>query len=203
LINQVIQWEPFEKNELFERVLWISPDLDFIYVIDLKKEKFPIIRIFKDVISALRKSEARIVPYKTESETMIFNCLPQKRKEEIEKAWIAIKDLVTEIPEIFRPDYRAMRVKDCMKLTNLSLPTVNRYLKRYWKSGRIGLINRYDNCGSPGKQKLASGNTAKRGRIRKITLLQPENIGINTDRTVHQKFMIAKKKVSRKRGLES
>ncbi|CAG7648090.1 Mu transposase C-terminal domain-containing protein [Paenibacillus allorhizosphaerae] len=196
-VNQVLQWTPFEdNNSKFERILYISPDQDYLYVINLNAEDFPVMRLVEDVSTAILSEEARVVNFSTEVEKFSYESLPDDRKEEIDEAWNAIKELVENEPYIYVSDYRGPMVTDCMNKTGFSMPRVHRCLKKYWRSGKIkiGLLNHYHNCGGRGSDKVATNLTAKRGRKRKITRLEPEKVGINTDDYVLKKFKFAYRK---------
>jgi hypothetical protein len=52
-----------DLNSLLERIVYISSDLDYVYVINLKADVFPIMRLMEDVSEALRVEDARVVNY--------------------------------------------------------------------------------------------------------------------------------------------
>ncbi|CAN7311040.1 Mu transposase C-terminal domain-containing protein [Paenibacillus sp. LjRoot153] len=194
VINQVLQWAPFEdKNSVFERIVDISHQPDLLFVIDLNKDEFPFERSIEDVTAALVLGEARIVKYVTEAEKMNYDLLPAKRRAELDEAWDFLKEYVEHEPYIFMSDYRGPMVKECMEKSSYSMTKVHRLLKRYWRSGKlkIGMLNRYDKSGGAGSNKLATQDTKKRGRPRKITKLEPEKVGVNTDATIHKHMMLA------------
>ncbi|KRE96903.1 hypothetical protein ASG89_30710 [Paenibacillus sp. Soil766] len=193
-INQVVQWAPFEAdNSVFERILYLDHKTDRMHVIDLNKDDFSFERSIEDVTTALAKGKARIVKYITEVEKKSYDLLPDERKKEIEESWNYMKEYLENEPYIFMSEYRGPMVTECIAKSSYSMPKVHRLLKRYWKSGKltIGLLNRYDNCGGLGSNKLATENTKKRGRKRKITKTEPEKVGVNTDATIHKYMMIA------------
>jgi putative transposase len=158
ITNQVLQWAPFEdNNSVFERIVYVSLDSDNMYVINLNADDFPFIRLVDDVSTAMQTKEVRIVEYTTEAERMSYDCLPDTWKEELDKSWNALKENVDNEPYIFISEYRGQMVNECMEKSSYSMPKVHRLLKKYWKGGKIkiGLINRYDNCGKRGSNKLA------------------------------------------------
>lgn len=195
ITNQVLQWAPFEdKNSVFERIVNISHHpADLLFVIDLNKDDFPFERSIEDVTAALVLGEARIVKYVSEAEKMNYDQLPPKRKAELDEAWDFLKEYVENEPYIFISDYRGPMVNECMKKSSYSMPKVHRLLKKYWRSGKltIGMLNRYDKSGGAGSNKLATQDTKKRGRPRKITKSEPEKVGVNTDATIHKHMMVA------------
>lgn len=198
IVNTVIHWTP-ESNEeysYFERILWVSDDKEILYVIDMKQDRFPIPRNFTDVETAIKQNRARIVQYTTEEELLVSEFLDEQRKQERDNKWEAIKEIVNDEPDIFIPKYRGILVREVMGKYDLSRPSVDGYLKDYWRAGRNinGLINRYDKCGGKGKIKFATATTAKRGTPRKITKLEPEKVGINITEEIYKIFMIAKEK---------
>jgi len=198
IVNRVIHWisEDDQQENNFERILWISNDKEFLYIIALKQNGFPFLRHYSDVEAALKQHSARILNYTTEEELMVGEFLDEQRKMERDNKWEAIKNIVIDEPDIYIPRYRGILVKEVMKKYELSRPTVDNYLKDYWKAGKNinGLINRYDKCGNKGQKKFATASTEKRGAPRKITKLEPEKIGINTTEEIHKIFMLAKEK---------
>ncbi|WP_240418705.1 Mu transposase C-terminal domain-containing protein [Paenibacillus periandrae] len=195
-INQVVQWAPFEAdNSVFERILYLEHKTDRMHVIDLNKDDFSFERSIEDVTKALTNGEARIVKYISEVEKKSYDLLPDERKREIDESWNYLKEYLENEPYIFMSEYRGPMVTELKAKSLYSIPKLHRLLKRYWKSGKlkIGLLNRYDNCGGPGSDKLATETTKKRGRKRKITKLEPEKVGVNTDATIHKDMLIAYK----------
>ncbi|MEC0270477.1 hypothetical protein [Paenibacillus anseongense] len=195
-INQVVQWAPFEESDsVFERILYLEYKTDRMYVIDLNKDDFPFERSIEEVTTALTSGKARIVKYISEVEKKSYNLLPDERKREIEESWNYLKEYLENEPYIFIKEYRGPMVRECKAKSSYSIPKLHRLLKRYWRSGKlkIGLLNRYDNSGGPGSDKLATETTKKRGRKRKITKIEPEKIGVNTDATIHKNMLLAYK----------
>ena len=84
---------------------------------------------------------------------------------------------------IYYPNYRRELVLKCVKETNVSESTINRYLKKYWIGGKCinALIPNYNLCGGKGKEKTTKENGLKRGRPRNNRDLIGSGININED----------------------
>jgi putative transposase len=194
-VNQVILWEPQgELEEQFERVLWLSNDMTYMFVINLKTNKFPSIRYYEDVVSAVNIGDAQLVKFRTEPEQISH--IDEVREKEIDEMWNVIQEIVAEEPNIYDKAFRGIRARDMQTKWGVSRPTIDSYLKKYWRSGKlkIGLIKRYDLCGGYGTDKIALEETKKRGRPRKITLRYPLKVGINVTQRLADAILYAKSK---------
>lgn len=197
--NMVVEWISSDEStqSKFERILWISHDKSYLYLIDLDEEDFPILRQYEEVVTAIENNDAKIVKVLTAPETINYDQLPKESLAKVEernkKAWEIVQQLVNDEPDIYDPSLRGIMVRDVSERYNVSIPTVHKYLKRYWKSGKQkkGVYMRYYNSGGRGNERIAVVGSVKRGRPRKITELHPEKIGVNVDVEIHKIFMIS------------
>jgi len=202
LFNNMVIQSLVGDQEVFERILWISENREYVILIDMDEEKdtFPVGRGYEDIQLAIEVKRAQIVNYQTKAETMNLDLLPpesvKKNQARNQRAWEIIQELCTDEPDIYNPKLRGVLVSQACKKYGVSTPTINKYLKRYWRAGknRNGIVMRYYESGGKGKEKIAKPGASKRGRKRKITDLHPEKVGINTDEDVHKIFMIAYEK---------
>ncbi|MCP1311554.1 Mu transposase C-terminal domain-containing protein [Paenibacillus tyrfis] len=192
--NMVLEWITDDNNPHYlERILWISPKRDFIYVIRLGDDKFPIIRCFDEVMDSIINYKAKIVSYTMESERLDESQLKPKNQERSGKAWEMIKEMVQIEPEIYDPMYRGQFVRDACKEFEVTIPTVHKNLKRYWQGGKTknAVLLHYYNSGGRGKDRIATASTKKRGRPRKSSEIDPKWIGINVDERLYRIFNIS------------
>ncbi|UWZ81506.1 transposase family protein [Geoalkalibacter halelectricus] len=110
------------------------------------------------------------------------------RAEEVQdRAWDAIKDVVSTEPEIYERKTRGNLLESALKKSGATKQTVYRWLRRYWQFGmcKNALSGRYDLCGGPGKAKKLG--TKKIGAPRTRT----PGRGINVDESVKSLFRVA------------
>lgn len=190
--NEIIRWLPQEAgSERFERILWGSSKSDEVVLIELfNKMALPITRKRQDIIDAITGRFAEITVIEVTHERYIENEISEKYKSRRDKAWKIISELVAskEEPHIYDPSYRGQRVIEICLKYRCTKTTVYQYLRKYWQGGKAknALLPKYWNCGSPGKEKSAT--TAKRGRPRKITMIEPDKVGVNVDEDIKQRF---------------
>lgn len=173
-VNSVFRRTLEDGTVVKERVIWIDDGniIAFMFNIDAKSG-FPILKkvseIRVEICSGLLAKE--IDPWNKVIDERSFG------KKEIEirnKAFEIIQPLVTFEPDIYYSKKRGPLVQSLLKENKTTAMTVNKYLRRYWQRGKCknALLPDYDNCGGPGKDKVAG--VKKRGRPRKFALVLGE-----------------------------
>lgn len=179
-LNEVLKERITEERY---RILWIDPHQTLLYMIQLDNENaVPI----KKSISELR--EAIIInEWFKEKEVNITSFISsdyeQKHIEIRDNAWLIIKDIVNQEPQVFDKKYRSRLIKSVREQHSVNYKTVRKYLYKYWSKGKKidALLPNYINSGARGKERNAGEK--KRGLPRKYG-----TIGINVDETTKKIF---------------
>lgn len=190
--NEVIRWLPNQnQEELLERVLWVGPDMGKIVVIQLLNDKaLPMWRDLNEVLESLHKTTAVKTIFDERHQLQIEEDLTDKYRNHRDKAWEIISELISsnDEPHIYSPSYRGQRILEICEKYHCTKTTIYQYLRRYWQGGKTknALLPHYWNCGAPGQAKKDS--TVKRGRPKKITLIDDEKKGVNVDEETKRLF---------------
>ncbi|MFC8689555.1 Mu transposase C-terminal domain-containing protein [Brevibacillus porteri] len=192
VVNSIIAWlDGDSKITSIERVLWVSPDMTDIVVINIgNMSHLPKFKDFDQVIDALENGMAKklkVDPYaKFISHNEVFIKKHQKLRDE---AWGIISNIVEEEPDIYDSRRRGELITEVCKATGQHKRAVYRQLKRYWIRGKVmnALLPEFDNCGSPGQERQAKKGV-KLGRPRKVAREDPNLVGVNV--TSRDKKMI-------------
>lgn len=189
-INSVIEWVNNGENSQLERILWINPVDQILVTIDLLNSKaMPVLKNISEIDYALTSGTARITEVKVDGRVIID--IPEKHARFRNEAWNLIEPLVKAEPNIYIPRFRGELVAKRVSETGKHKSTVYGYLRRYWQNGKIvdALLPNFYQCGGPGRDR---GTTSKKkGRPKKVLLLEPEHEGINVDEDVRKHFRIA------------
>ncbi|RDI37523.1 Mu transposase C-terminal domain-containing protein [Falsibacillus pallidus] len=163
--NSVIELMDLDfKVEQIVRVLWISPDYDLIYVVNIEDHKnmgYPYSLKYKELLIELEDNRARIL--KGEPDLRLISPEEEylkKYKKNRDANWEVIKDIVAEEPAIYHSKYRGPLVEETRERTGRSKKEIYRLLKRYWFYGKTknALLNNYFNCGVTTKPKQYKKN---------------------------------------------
>ena len=198
VVNMIIEWAKTDTCQTYlERVLWCDASGEFVIVISIEDEKaLPVIRSRKEIELALRQQIAfrrTVDPYAALAE--VSSDIPAKHLELRDRAWDKICNLVINEPDIYYRDQRNKLIKKDPLASEAHLTLLYGYLRRYWKRGMIknALLPDYGNCGAPGKERgIKEGS--KRGRNSKLSLVEPEHVGVNVDEDIKVIFNIAIKR---------
>jgi hypothetical protein len=194
----ILEWvaEP-DQPPLSERVLWIEPDGEAVFVISIFNPKsLPIMRLCSEIEEALLQEHAirrTVDPYASLA-TMHVDA-PAKHLEIRDRVWKRIEALVAQQPDIYLEEKRKRLILNDPDASQGAINKVYDYLRKYWKRGMIrnALLPDYGNCGAPGKERgIKDGR--KRGRKPKVTAVAPEQIGVNVDEDIKRIFNIAFKR---------
>ena len=166
---------PIFRNQIFlqketgeqYRVLWISPDTQYTYWINMNSrssmpEKMEILEIQEMLdCDALEERE------ETGNINMILTSLDQERRDRL---WGLLKDALLDEPRIYEPHKRAEHLKRIAASSGVQMTNLYRYLAEYWRGGQTpdAFVTHYKKCGGKGKSRVAS--VKKLGRPSKSTL---------------------------------
>lgn len=192
VVNQLIEWLDENGDPLTERLLWIDPTYTDAYLCDVRDPKaMPVWRRVQDLESAVSQGVACVLsvdPYLIGMRP--DNTLSEMQRRQRDQAWDVIQPLVQGDDEeaIFRAKTRGLLVNAAIERTGVSKPTIYHYLRKYWRGGQTknALVPEFDLRGGRGKAK--SSGERKRGRPPRRTRTMIDDVGINVDDPVREKF---------------
>jgi putative transposase len=179
-----------DQSTVVERVLWLDPSSDTIVMIALEDDALPVPKSYKDTVDTLESGRAFRRPDPCAKYADPENEMLEKHSGRRDRAWEVIKDLVKKEPAIYQKETRGRLIREAAAAHNVPRKEVYRFLKRYWVGGKVknALLPFYDNCGGPGNDRIIPAfeekKRPKRGRPCKITMIAPDNIGINVDQNI-------------------
>jgi len=135
-INTLISWKTDDDNKKVERILWIEPQSNITYVIDVNLNAFPYSRLLSDIEESIKQGIAFIETDDAFGRIINEEDISEKDKEVRDKAWEIISEIVCLEPLIFIPKERRNLIKKVSALHNVHENTVVKYLKKYWKRGK-------------------------------------------------------------------
>lgn len=164
-INSVILYET-SQGKIYYRILYYYKDI--IYLIDIYGNSMPITVSETFIQSGLNDGTIHVLENEPYMIIKDEEAIPPKHKVIRDKAYNAIKEIVTIEPDIYIAGERVKLVREYVY--NVHEATVMRYLKRFWQRGmhKNSLLPDYHNCG--GKQ----GNKEKNNTF----VITPETIKI-------------------------
>ncbi|MBD7965945.1 Mu transposase C-terminal domain-containing protein [Fictibacillus norfolkensis] len=141
------------KTEKIIRVLWISPNQEDIYVVDIsdyKKMTFPFPLKYTELLTDLEDDRAQVV--QVDPDLRLVSPDPaylEKYKKDRDNNWNIIKDIVCQEPEIYISIYRGTLVEETKEKTGKSKKEIYKFLKKYWFYGKTinALLKNYFECG--------------------------------------------------------
>jgi len=171
------------------RILWISPEMDTVYVIELTDNKMPVYIGYEEIQMQLQDGEIQISDSDRYIRLAAEDYITDKDKEQREAVWSVVKPLVEKEPDIYDRALRGEMVLTACRESGLTKMSIYRYIKRYWQRGKSknALLSQFQNCGRKGKDYV---NQKKTGRPR----IYENAVGRNTDDEIKQIFDKAVKK---------
>ncbi|OMF71520.1 Mu transposase C-terminal domain-containing protein [Paenibacillus peoriae] len=183
--NMVVEWQLPESDLCqVERILWISPNKEYLYCIAMDDDKaFPVMKPYSEYAVGLDSKMCKLVEWVNDSVPVVDSDIALEHVALREKSWDVIKDIVLDEPNCFDKSFRGARIREVQERSPVHKSTIYRYLRRYWQGGKMKntLLPHYNNCGSYGKDR--SPTDVKRGRPRKF---ENEPVGINIDEEIKQ-----------------
>jgi len=159
--NMILQLLDIDlKQESLQRVLWISPNQDYVVVVDItnsKKMQFPVFRKYKDIIKEANNGQLKKVDFEPDLRLLSPDEEYLKvHKTKRDEKWDVIKDIVSEEPDIYIREKRGTLIKTVNEKTGKAKKVIYEYLKKYWFYGKTinGLLDNYFDCGAPGEPRM-------------------------------------------------
>lgn len=184
IINHV-----FLRNDVLERILWISLDGQQLVTISLNGDQtLPIWQERSQLEVALLAGELEWnASVQNHSQLRLESELPETYRQKRDTAWLIIEPLVAT-PNIFYPSWRGPQITERAKQTSCTKKTIYGYLRRYWQGGqqRNALLPRYDRCGGRGQSR--SPGAVKRGRPSLLSQISGQPRGVNITDEMQQQF---------------
>lgn len=184
MVNSLIKMDEDERK--IERVLWISEELDLVFLINIFDKFWPHEVKLSELNKFIKDKKIQCVVNEVYYRLIVENELSEKDRNKREKAFNAVMEFYKYIgePNIFITHERNKFINNVIKECGISRRTVEDYIKRYWKRGMNpnALLPDTYKCGGKNKPKVAG--KVKRGRPR----LNDVNSGINVDENIKKIF---------------
>jgi hypothetical protein len=166
------------------RILWLSNDSEYVYLISLSGESLPESRKLSELNELLKTGYAE---RRTDNLVMcsaIEDDIPERDKSFRDNAWDIIEALVANEPAIYDRKTRGLLLTDASKTHNTTKMTLYKYLKWYWVRGKNknALLPNFKGRGGKGVTKKIGDS--KIGRPRKYS----ESTGKNADSEMKRNF---------------
>lgn len=191
LVNQLLCWQSDnEADTQIDRILWIDFSGADVVTIDIYDPYAqPILQKHEHMMAAIAANRASILqedPYAKILRSYVE--LKEEQRQRVDKAWSAIFLIVTKEESLFDPVKRSQLIKEAVKQTGRTEPTIRKDLRRYWQRGQTknAIIPDFNKCGEKGKKKRSDG--CKRGRKSFLAQARNEEIGVNVDAEIEKKF---------------
>jgi len=171
LLNSVYKYNELDRKE---RILWFSIELNLISVIDIYNNTgWPEIIKFSDYYDRLISGEIIKI---SDPFILLTNNFSTKDILIRDRAWDIISKIVSNEPVVYYKKNRITLVNEILGEKTTNLPTLYKYLRKYWQrgGGKNALLPDYINCGSVKERKFVK----KRGRPR-LDNIYKGNDGIN------------------------
>lgn len=151
-INQIFYDQ--EEDEQY-RILWISPEAEFVYWIGLKSSS----RLPKKVETAVLASYlegGRLIKY--EESFSYPKELTSQEKEQRDRIWKMMEKALLDEPGIYDRRGRRSHLERIEKETGIKKQNLYAYLARYWKGGKTpnAFIPEYKKRGARGRQRVGT-----------------------------------------------
>lgn len=191
LVNQLFYWHSDDKADIqIDRVLWLDSTGTDVVTIDIYNPKAqPIWHKYKDIEAIFTANIASILQDAPYAEIVLSNSeLSEVQREYRDKAWSAIAPIIAKGESVFYTRERGQLIKEAVRSTGRSEPTIRKDLRRYWQGGQTknALLPRFDKCGGKGKHRRS--DCCKRGRPSFLSIAKGETLGVNVDAEIQEKF---------------
>lgn len=187
LRNDMLEYA--EPNAKVIRILWLHPEKPVAVIIDVDTEfaKPELIQV-ETLVEDLHSGKAKLLTEDRFLTALKGMVLTVKMKEIRDKSWNVIKNLVSNEPYIYDPQWRGPKVIETAAEHATSKPTIYKNLDRYWRRGQTSnaLIPNYANCGGKGLERNFNVDI-KRGRPR----IYGDQIGFNIGKEDRRIFLVA------------
>ena len=150
--NQILLQK--ETGEQY-RVLWISPDSQYAYWINMESRSTMPERAEMRTIQEMLDYGALEEHEEMTPVSMTLTATEQERRDRL---WGLLKDALLDEPWIYERHKRAEHLKRIAAESGLRMTNLYRYLAEYWKGGQTpdAFVTHYKKCGGKGKSRSAS-----------------------------------------------
>jgi len=175
VINSIIERlnENLEVEEVL-RVLWIDDERENVVLVNIddhRKMTYPFFIKYSEIMRELNDKKSRIIELETDMRLLSpdENYL-EKYRDNRERRWELIKDIVLQEPEIYISKDRGRLIHDVHIATGKAKKVIRTYLKKFWFYGksRNGLLDNYFDCGVPSEDRSFSRKTGPKSTNRYI-----------------------------------
>ena len=144
-----------KETEELHRVLWISPDMQYAYWINMTSQSAMPTRVEIRTIQEMMESETLEESDEISKFRTALTSMERKRRDRL---WGLLKDALLDEPQIYDRHKRAEHLKRIATESGLQMTNLYRYLAKYWKGGQTpdAFVTRYQECGGKGKTRVAS-----------------------------------------------
>ncbi|MBG9787028.1 Mu transposase C-terminal domain-containing protein [Brevibacillus laterosporus] len=188
-VNNLFEYKRNETLLECERVLWINRKEDIVITISIINENaLPTRKELSVLEEEIKEGKVLKLEYEPFSTFMVPEDKLTVNEIKIrENAWKCIKDIVELEPNIYDPKERYQLIKEVCAKTGKTKKYIYKYLRYYWKGGKIenALLPRFRKCGGKGKRK---NPTKKMGRPRITVEINPENAGVSVNEGIRKIF---------------
>ena len=145
LNNMLVEWKDADGNCHLERLLWVFPSGESVFIPAMGPKAWPFVRSAGEVSSALDRGSVKVLEHvdypadlKQAMELRSEDALTEMQRTCREKAWNAIRALVTdEKRRLFMGSERSGKlIRRWSQKTGVNRTTLYRYLRRYWQRGQ-------------------------------------------------------------------
>ncbi|HEY8890313.1 MAG TPA: Mu transposase C-terminal domain-containing protein [Clostridium sp.] len=184
MLNSLVQWNKDEK--LIERVLWISEEIDIVFLINIFDRSWPYEIKLSKLYTLLIEEEIDVITNEIHFRVVDEVDISDKDVERRNKSYQVVMEFYKNIdePNIFMTRERNKFINNVISKYGISRSTVEDYVKKFWKRGKTinSLLTDYHHCGNAKKDK--GSGVLKRGRPK----VNEINTGINIDEKMKKIF---------------
>ncbi|WP_145410813.1 Mu transposase C-terminal domain-containing protein [Paenibacillus xylanexedens] len=160
VINSIIERLDEDLNVIeILRVLWIDEEQRNVVVVNINehvKKSYPYFISCEVIKIEIEEKKSRVSDQETDIQLLSpeENYL-EKYKENRDRRWNLIKDIVQQEPAIYLSISRGKLIHEAHLASGKSKKVIRDNLLKYWFYGKSknGLLDNYFNCGVPGKQR--------------------------------------------------
>lgn len=161
VVNSIIERlnEDLEVVEIL-RILWIDVEQKNAVVVNIddhRKMSYPYVVRCEEIMLEVYEKKSRLSDLETDMQLLSpEEEYLEKYKENRDRRWNLIKDIVQEEPAIYDSKSRGKLIEELHTASGKSKKVIRDYLLKYWFYGksRNGLLDNYFDCGVPGKQRV-------------------------------------------------
>lgn len=138
-VNMLIKWQNDDETSI-ERILWLDPQSDLAFVIDVGSNNFPFAVTISEIEEGINEGFATILEDDPFLRIIEEDKLSEKERQLRDRAWNLIGGIVTLEPHIYYRKERAKYVKAIAEKNNVSVKTIGNYLKNIGKTEKQKML---------------------------------------------------------------